>query len=133
MSVDGFVAANDPKFKWPLWDWGPQCPWDEELKDDFNAIFKSVDSILPSRPMVNSGYIDHWTETADAYSDNPLCKFAKRVVGVEKTVVTNKSIRNNGSARSSSVMTFRKLSQDSRKGAAEISSSLVEFGSLRPC
>jgi protein-S-isoprenylcysteine O-methyltransferase Ste14 len=26
MSVDGLVAANDPKIKWQLWDWGPKCP-----------------------------------------------------------------------------------------------------------
>ena len=80
MSIDGLEAANDPKTKWQLWDWGPKCPWDMNLKDDFNAIFESVDAILLSRLMVNAGYIDHWTEMAQLYPENPLFKFATKVV-----------------------------------------------------
>jgi dihydrofolate reductase len=94
MSIDGLEAANDPKTKWQLWDWGPKCPWDQKLKDDFNTIFESVDTILLSRPMVNAGYIDHWTEAAQSYPENPLFKFATRVVAAQKIVVTSKSIKN---------------------------------------
>ena len=128
MSVDGLVAANDPKMKWQLWDWGPKCPWDQELKGDFNAIFRSVESILLSRPMVNGGYIDHWTKAADAYSDNPLYGFAKRVVAAQKTVVTSKSIKNKSER---TIIVTDDLSKVvaglKRKGGGDI----ISFGGVR--
>jgi dihydrofolate reductase len=45
MSVDGFVGAAGSEH-WQLWEWGDNCPWDHELKQDFNAVFAGIDTIL---------------------------------------------------------------------------------------
>lgn len=48
-SADGCVEAADPAVQWPVWDWGQNWPWDDELKRDFNETFRAVDRILLSR------------------------------------------------------------------------------------
>ena len=93
MSVDGLVAAQKPHLKWQLWDWGSKCPWDEQLKLDFNTIFASIDIVLLSRKMVKAGFIDHWTAAADKFKSDPSYDFARRIVHVEKVVVTSKSMK----------------------------------------
>jgi hypothetical protein len=45
------VTAQKPHLKWQVWDWGSKCPWDEQLKADFNTIFASIDTVLLSRKM----------------------------------------------------------------------------------
>ncbi|TIX93270.1 MAG: deaminase, partial [Mesorhizobium sp.] len=56
MSVDGFVGA-DEDHRWQLWEWGDDSDWDDELKQDFNAVFETVDTILLSRKMAEEGYL----------------------------------------------------------------------------
>jgi dihydrofolate reductase len=85
-AADGYVEAADPAVQWQLWDWGPNWPWDEELKRDFNETFRAVDRILLSRKMVEEGYIDHWTRTADSHPDEPDFAFAGKVRDAEKIV-----------------------------------------------
>jgi RibD C-terminal domain len=68
-SADGYVEAADPAVRWQLWDWGPNWPWDDELKRAFNETFRAVDRILLSRKMVEDGYIDHWTRIAEGHPD----------------------------------------------------------------
>jgi dihydrofolate reductase len=87
MSVDGFVSAIDPTFKWALWDWGPHCPWDEALKRHFNETLAKVDTVLLSGPMAN-GYIGHWTEMARQRAGDPDYAFTQRIVAAQKRVVS---------------------------------------------
>ena len=87
MSVDGFVAADDPTLDWTLWDWGPDCPWDEALKQRFNATMSGMDTVLLSGPMAE-GYIDHWTRMAERRAGDPDYAFAQRVVAAHKRVLS---------------------------------------------
>ena len=128
MSVDGLEAANDPKIKWQLWDWGPKCPWDQNLKDDFNTIVESVDAILLSRPMVNAGYIDHSTEVEELYPENPLFKFATRVVAAQKIVVTSKSMKNRWER---TTVVGDNLSKEVSKPKRKNGGDIISFGGVR--
>ncbi|MBZ9761465.1 dihydrofolate reductase family protein [Mesorhizobium sp. CA8] len=89
MSVDGFVGADEDR-RWQLWDWGDDSAWDEELKQDFNAIFETIDTILLSRKMAEEGYLSHWGNAAKKYSKDPFYAFARRIVDAEKVVASDK-------------------------------------------
>jgi dihydrofolate reductase len=86
-SVDGFVSAADPTLDWTLWDWGPECPWDEALKRHFNETLAKVDTILLSGPMAN-GYIGHWTGMARQRAGDPDYAFTHRIVAAQKRVIS---------------------------------------------
>lgn len=94
MSVDGFVAAADPELDWTLWDWGPECPWDEALKRRFNETLAPVDTVLLSGPMA-TGYINHWTQMSKQRAGDPDYAFTDRIVAAEKRIVSQslKAIR----------------------------------------
>jgi dihydrofolate reductase len=87
MSVDGFVAADDPMLDWALWDWGPECPWDRALKQRFNDTLSGIDTVLLSRPMA-PGYIDHWTRMAEERAGDPDYAFTRHVVAAHKRVLS---------------------------------------------
>src|SRR5690349_7011370 len=87
MSVDGFVAAADPTLDWTLWDWGPDCPWDEALKQRFNETMSRVDTVLLSGPMAD-GYINHWTGMSRKRAGDPDYAFTHRIVAAQKRVVS---------------------------------------------
>jgi dihydrofolate reductase len=87
MSVDGFVAAADPTLDWTLWDWGPDCPWDEALKKRFNETLGTVDTVLLSGPMAD-GYINHWTRMAKKRAGDPDYAFTQRIVAAQKRVIS---------------------------------------------
>jgi dihydrofolate reductase len=89
MSVDGFVGANG-NYDWQVWDWGDDNRWDEELKRDFNAHFRSVDTILLSRKMAEEGYLSHWGNAAKRYPQDPFYAFAQRIIDVQKVVPSNR-------------------------------------------
>ena len=38
ISVDGYVGHAGGGPQWQVWDWGPECPWDDALKARFNAV-----------------------------------------------------------------------------------------------
>lgn len=88
MSVDGRVASDGPR--WQLWDfgWRGAWDWDAALKRRFNARFDQADGIVLSRPMAEEGYIDHWTAAGEGRPDDPDFAFARRVVALEKIVVS---------------------------------------------
>jgi dihydrofolate reductase len=86
MSADGYVEAADPAVQWQVWDWGQSWSWDDDLKRDFNETFRRVDRILLSRKMVEEGYIDHWTRTAESHPDEPDFAFAGKIRDAEKIV-----------------------------------------------
>jgi dihydrofolate reductase len=85
-SVDGYVGRAGDGPNWQVWDWGPRCPWDDKLKTRFNALFRDIDTILLSRKILEGGYLDHWTQFAHDYGDNPDFAFAQRIVDARKIV-----------------------------------------------
>ena len=89
MSVDGFVGANGDH-PWQLWEWGDDSAWDEELKQDFNAAFATIDTILLSRKMAEEGYLNHWGNAARKYPQDRFYAFAQRIVEAQKVVPSDK-------------------------------------------
>ena len=89
MSVDGFVGA-DADHDWQLWNWGGDCPWDDALKQDFNAVFAGIDTILLSRKMAQEGYLTHWGKMAKKFPEDGFHAFAQRIVDVRKVVPTDR-------------------------------------------
>jgi dihydrofolate reductase len=87
MSVDGFVSTDGPMHDWTLWDWGPQCPWDEALKRRFNDTMAGIDTVLLSGPMAGD-YIEHWTRMAEQRGDDPDYAFTHRIVAAHKRVLS---------------------------------------------
>jgi dihydrofolate reductase len=85
MSVDGFVGA-DADHSWQLWEWGDDNGWDAELKQDFNAVFAGIDTILLSRKMAEEGYLTHWGNAAKKFPRDPFYAFAQRIVDAKKVV-----------------------------------------------
>jgi len=89
MSVDGFVGA-DGDHDWQVWGWGNDNRWDEELKQDFNAHFQAIDTILLSRKMAEEGYLSHWGNAAKRYPKDPFYAFAQRIIDVQKVVPSDR-------------------------------------------
>lgn len=89
MSADGFVGA-DADHDWQIWNWGGHSPWDDELKRDFNAHFRSIDTILLSSRMAEEGYLTHWGKAATRYPEDPFFAFAQRIVDVRKVVPSSR-------------------------------------------
>ncbi|MER9300866.1 dihydrofolate reductase family protein [Mesorhizobium sp. M0621] len=89
MSVDGFVGAHEDH-AWQLWEWGDESAWDDELKQDFNAVFAGIDTILLSRKMAQEGYLAHWGNAAKKFPRDPFYAFAQRVVDTRKVVLSDK-------------------------------------------
>ena len=90
MSVDGSVAAANPGLDWQLWGWGERWNWDDALKQYFNEVFESVDTILLSRKIIEEGYLDHWSRAARNHPADPHYAFARKVVDARKVVLTGK-------------------------------------------
>ncbi|MDX8540922.1 dihydrofolate reductase family protein [Mesorhizobium abyssinicae] len=89
MSVDGFVGA-DEDHRWQLWEWGDDSDWDDELKQDFNAVFETVDTILLSRKMAEEGYLTHWGNAARKFPKDRFYAFAQRIVEAQKVVLSDR-------------------------------------------
>ncbi|MET3178022.1 UNVERIFIED_ORG: dihydrofolate reductase [Variovorax guangxiensis] len=90
MSVDGYVSPANGSLDWQLWGWGERWGWDDRLKQDFNAVFEGIDTILLSRPIAEEGYLDHWGRAARNFPANPHYAFAQRIVEARKVVLTGK-------------------------------------------
>jgi dihydrofolate reductase len=93
ISADGYVGRAGEGPGWQVWNWGPECPWDAPLKARFNAVFRDVDTILLSRKILESGYLDHWSKCARDCGDNPGFAFARRIVDARK-VAFSKTLQN---------------------------------------
>jgi dihydrofolate reductase len=72
------------------WEWGDDNAGDEELKQDFNVVFQTVDTILLSRKMAEEGYLTHWGNAAGKYPKDPFYAFAQRIVEAQKAVPSDK-------------------------------------------
>ena len=90
MSVDGCVAASNSSLDWQLWGWGDRWGWDDALRQYFNEVFESVDTLLLSRKIIEEGYLDHWGRAARNFPANPHYAFARKVVDAQKVVLTDK-------------------------------------------
>jgi dihydrofolate reductase len=85
MSVDGCVAAANPGLDWQLWGWGDRWNWDDALKQYFNEVFESVDTILLSRKIIEEGYLDHWGRVARNHPADAHYAFAQTVVDARRS------------------------------------------------
>jgi dihydrofolate reductase len=84
VSVDGYAGRGGDGPDWQVWNWGPECPWDGTLKKRFNAVFQDIDTILLSRKILEGGYLDHWSQFARDYGDDPDFAFTRRIVDARK-------------------------------------------------
>lgn len=82
VSVDGYVGRKADGPDWQVWNWGPDCPRDAPLK----GRFRDIDSLLLSRKILEGGYLDHWSQFARDFADNPDFAFAQRIVDARKLV-----------------------------------------------
>lgn len=90
-SVDGLVGRDGDGPGWQLWDWGEDCPWDRPLQDRFNGFIAAADTILLSRTIVETGYLDHWAAMAALAQQKPVFAFARRIAEARK-VIFSKSL-----------------------------------------
>lgn len=58
------------------------------LKDQFNAVFKDIDTVLLSREIIEGGYLNHWKQFACDYGDDSDFAFAQRIVDARKVVLS---------------------------------------------
>ena len=66
--------------------------WDEELRQDFNRVFQTIDTILLSRKMAEEGYLTHWGNAASKHPKDPFHAFAQRIVEAQKVVPSDKLV-----------------------------------------
>ena len=124
-SVDGYVGRAGDGPNWQVWDWGPKCPWDDQLKARFNALFRDIDTILLSRRILEGGYLDHWSQFAHDYSDNPDFAFAQRIVEARK-IVFSKTLKD--SKWPGVELARRPLADEVKALKAESGSDMIAFG-----
>lgn len=125
VSVDGYVGRAGGGPNWQVWDWGPKCPWDDPLKKRFNAVFRDIDTILLSRKILEGGYLDHWSQFAREYSDNPDFAFAHGIVEARK-VAFSKTLQNTKWAGTE--LARRPLVEEVDALKAESGRDLIAFG-----
>ena len=125
-SADGFVGSDVP-VPWQLWNYQEDWPWDAALRREFNDTLAAVDTILLSRLMVDD-YVAHWTRIAELYPAKPDFAFAKRVVDVEKVVLTDTSF----TSRSERTRTVKGPLPSSMSALKETSGQdIITFGGVR--
>ncbi|HTF19867.1 MAG TPA: dihydrofolate reductase family protein [Chryseolinea sp.] len=96
LSIDGFMADQQGKTDWIVWNWGPEWTWDNELKQYHTELIKSADCLFLSRQVVEDGFITHWRKIAEdpAHSQYEFAQFinnAHKVV-FSKTLTTDNEI-----------------------------------------
>jgi dihydrofolate reductase len=85
VSVDGFMADQQGKTDWMVWNWGPEWTWDNELQQYHTDLTKSSDCLFLSRQVVEEGFIPHWKKVAEDVS-NPQHTFASYLSDAHKVV-----------------------------------------------
>lgn len=125
ISVDGYVGRADAGLDWQVWNWGPECPWDDKLKARFNVVFHGIDTILLSRKIIEGGYLDHWSQFARDYRDDPDFAFTQRIVAARK-IVFSKTLQNTKWAGTE--LARRPLAEEINALKAEPGRNLIAFG-----
>ena len=125
VSVDGYVGRGGQGPDWQVWNWGPECPWDDLLKARFNAVFRDIDTILLSRKILEGGYLDHWSQFARDYGDNPDFAFTQRIVDARK-VAFSKTLHD--SKWPGTKLARRPLREEVDALKAEPGGDLIAFG-----
>ncbi|MFJ9691223.1 dihydrofolate reductase family protein [Kitasatospora sp. NPDC101183] len=85
-SIDGYVDSSVPDSRWQQWGWGPDWPWSADLRADYNALFAGTSGILLSRPMVDEGYLGHWSRMAALHPADADWEFSRRIGELPKFV-----------------------------------------------
>ena len=124
-SADGYVGRAGGGPDWQVWNWGPECPWDEPLKARFNAVFQDIDTILLSRNILEGGYLDHWSQFARDYAGNPDFAFAQRIVDARK-IVFSKTLQKTKWAGTE--LARRPLAEEVNALKAEPGRNVIAFG-----
>lgn len=125
ISADGYVGRIGKGPDWQVWNWGPECPWDVPLKARFNAVFPDIDTILLSRKILEGGYLDHWSQFARDYGDNPDFAFTRRIVEARKVVFSRTS---KTSKWAGTELARRPLVEEVNALKAEPGRDLIAFG-----
>lgn len=89
VSADGFAADGDGGTGWMVWNWGPEWPWDQRLREYHNALTTSSDCILLSSAMAQEGFIQHWEQVASDPA-SPQYAFAEPITQMRKVVFSRK-------------------------------------------
>ena len=124
-SADGYVGRAGGGPDWQVWNWGPECPWDEPLKARFNSVFQDIDTILLSRKIIEGGYLDHWSQFARDHGGNPDFAFAQRIVDARK-IVFSKTLQKTKWAGTE--LARRPLAEEVNALKAEPGRNLIAFG-----
>lgn len=85
LSIDGFMADQQGKTDWMVWNWGPEWTWDNELKQYHTELIKSADCLFLSRQIVEDGFIPHWRKIAED-ATHAQHEFAKMINDAHKVV-----------------------------------------------
>ncbi|MCG6494378.1 dihydrofolate reductase family protein [Kitasatospora sp. A2-31] len=88
ISIDGCVSSTLADSTWQLWNWGPQWPWSEDLREAFNDLFADAAGILLSRPMADEGYLAHWDAMARRHPTDGEWNFSRAIGALPKFVVS---------------------------------------------
>jgi dihydrofolate reductase len=124
-SADGYVGRAGDGPDWQVWNWGPECPWDVPLKARFNSVFQGIDTILLSRKIIEGGYLDHWSQFARDFRDNPDFAFTQRIVKARKVVFSKTLPRTKWGGTE---LARRPLAEEINALKAEPGSDLIAFG-----
>jgi dihydrofolate reductase len=92
VSADGFAADKNGGTEWMVWNWGPHCGWDTNLRQYVTDLTTTSDLILLSRKLAEEGFHAYWDNVASDPSD-PRYAFAKPIAEMKK-VVFSKTLQN---------------------------------------
>jgi len=89
MSIDGYIADENMRSDWMIWNWGADWTWDKKLRDYHSNLNKSAGTILISSQMAQEGFNAHWQQATQDPQD-PRFDFARHIVATKKVVASKK-------------------------------------------